>query len=232
MLAVPMLPDAGKVSLADGARGEYNHYFRTLAENLVRFGEQSASLRIGWEMNGGWYRWSAASDPVSWIGYYRQIVTTMRSVPGARFTFVWNPNTGTRSMDAEAAYPGDAYVDQIGMDIYDWEWNTPDATPQSRWVWMRTHLNGLDWLAAFAAAHHKPISLPEWGLAQPQDNTNGGGGDDPYYVSHLLDWAAAHHVVAEAYFNSGTHQLANFPAAEQAYMRAERSIARLPRTPQ
>jgi hypothetical protein len=228
MLGVPMLPDHGSASLAQGAQGRYDRYFRELAQHLVHYGAGSASLRVGWEMNGGWYRWSAAKDPSTWIAFYRRIVTTMRSVPGAKFTFVWNPNTGTRSMNAEAAYPGDKYVDQIGMDVYDWEWNAPDATPQSRWVWIETHTNGLNWLASFGALHHKPISLPEWGLAQPQDNANGGGGDDPYFVSHLLDWASTHKVVAEAYFDDGTHQLAGFPAAQRTYLDTERSLARLP----
>ncbi|MGN6472019.1 MAG: glycoside hydrolase family 26 protein [Mycobacteriales bacterium] len=231
MLGVPMLPDSGQASVADGAKGNYDSYFRTLAKNLVRFGAANAALRIGWEMNGAWYRWSAVGDPPAWIDFYRHIVKAMRSVSGAHFTFIWNPNTGTRSMDAEAAYPGDAYVDQIGMDLYDWEWNTPDATPQSRWTWIETHTNGLDWLASFAAAHHKPISLPEWGLALPQDNTNGGGGDDPYFVSHLLEWMATHNVASEAYFDNSTHRLRNFPNAAREYIRTERSLARLPANP-
>ncbi|HWC34899.1 MAG TPA: glycosyl hydrolase [Mycobacteriales bacterium] len=227
MLGVPMLPDQGPSSIADGAQGDYDQYFHTLAANLVRYGAASAALRIGWEMNGGWYRWSAVDDPQAWIAYYRHIVTAMRSVEGQRFTFVWNPNTGTRSMDAEAAYPGDAYVDQIGLDVYDWEWNTPDATPESRWDWIETHPNGLDWLASFGAAHQKPISLPEWALATPEENTNGGGGDDPYFVSKLLDWCATHDVASEAYFDYGTHRLANFPASQQVYEHAERGLDRL-----
>jgi hypothetical protein len=228
VLGVPMLPGRGSTSVAAGARGAYNRYFRTLAQNLVKYGAATASLRIGWEMNGNWYQWSAASDPAAWIAYYRNIVNTMRSVTGADFTFIWNPNIGTRTMNAEAAYPGDAYVDQIGVDIYDWEWNTPDATPQSRWQWIKTHENGLDWLASFAARHHEPISLPEWGLAQRHENMNGGGGDDPYFINHLLEWAADHHLVSEVYFNNGTHRLAHFPAAEQEYLRTERSLAKLP----
>ncbi len=231
MLGVPMLPGHGSTSVAAGARGAYNGYFHKLAQNLVHYGAGTASLRIGWEMNGNWYAWSAVSDPAAWIAYYRNIVTTMRSVPGARFTFIWNPNIGTRTMDAETAYPGDAYVDQIGVDIYDWEWNTPDATPQSRWAWIATHQNGLDWVASFARRHHEPISLPEWGLAQRHENMNGGGGDDPYFISHLLDWAAVHHVVSEVYFNNGTHRLAHFPKAEQEYLRIERSLALLQASP-
>jgi hypothetical protein len=227
MLGVPMLPDAGPGSIAAGARGDFNHYFRTLAQNLVRYGAASASLRIGWEMNGAWYRWSAVEDPAGWIAFYRQIVTTMRSVPGARFTFVWNPNIGTRSMDAAAAYPGDAYVDEIGMDVYDWEWNTPEATPQSRWDWILTHPNGLTWLAEFSQAHFKPISLPEWGLARPEENTNGGGGDDPYYIRQLLEWCATHNVASESYFDYGTHRLASFPNAARAYRGVVQELDRL-----
>lgn len=224
VLAVPMLPDHGSATIAEGAQGKYDHYFRTLAQHLLRYDAASASLRIGWEMNGGWYSWSAAHDPATWIAYYRRIVSVMRSVPGTRFNFVWNPNVGSPSLDPAAAYPGDAFVDEIGMDVYDWRWNAPWANPQSRWEWLVNEPGGLSWLAAFGAEHNKPISLPEWSLALPEENTNGGGGDDPYFVRELLDWASTHGVVSEAYFDYDTHRLANFPTAEREYLRVEREL--------
>ncbi len=46
--------------------------------------------------------------------YFRHIVTTMRSVPGAAFRFVWNPTSGPEPEAAQNAYPGDAYVDYVG----------------------------------------------------------------------------------------------------------------------
>ena len=48
---------------------------------------------------------------------------------------------------------------------------------------------GLNWVAAFAKQHDKPISIPEWGLNET--STNGGGGDDGYFVSHMATWIKA-----------------------------------------
>ena len=43
----------------------------------------------------------------------------MRSVPGTRFLFVWNPNACTTDLPLDDWYPGNSYVDIIGMDVYD-----------------------------------------------------------------------------------------------------------------
>jgi hypothetical protein len=49
---------------------------------------------------------------------------------------------------------------------------------------------GLDWLAAFGKAHDKQIGLPEWGLNST--DLDGGGGDDPYFVTQMAAWIKAY----------------------------------------
>ena len=59
----------------------------------------------------------------------------MRSVAGEHFRFVWNPDAGAFTQSGysvAAAYPGDAYVDVIGLDAYDQSWATPQ-TPTNAW---------------------------------------------------------------------------------------------------
>ncbi|HEV2712784.1 MAG TPA: glycosyl hydrolase, partial [Gaiellaceae bacterium] len=119
--SVPLLPASGG-SLREGAAGAYNEHFRRLAQTLVATGEGDAVLRLGWEFNGAWFRWSAAHEPAAFASYWRQIVTTMRGVPGAAFRFDWCPILGNGAVAAERAYPGDAYVDYIGLDVYDHDW--------------------------------------------------------------------------------------------------------------
>ena len=116
--SVPMLPASG-ASLQAGARGDYDEHFRQLAQRLVAAGQGGVVIRPGWEFNGGWYRWSAASDPAAFRAYFRRIVTAMRSVQGGAFKFDWCPSLGQNSIPAADAYPGDAYVDYIGLDVYD-----------------------------------------------------------------------------------------------------------------
>ncbi|MEY3896286.1 MAG: hypothetical protein RLZZ214_1806, partial [Verrucomicrobiota bacterium] len=71
------------VSHAAGARGEYNEHFKILANNLIKYGLEDSILRLAWEFNGGWYTSRASDDVKGFIGYWQQIVTTMRAVPGA-----------------------------------------------------------------------------------------------------------------------------------------------------
>ena len=203
VLGVPMMPsDHGSTqgSLAGGAAGVHDAQFRTLAETLVGYGEGDAILRPGWEFNASWYPW-AVSDTTSaahYAAYFRRIVTTMRSVPGAAFKFVWNPTPGTSPVDLSLAYPGDAYVDYVGLDVYDQVWDVAQD-PTDAWNSYLTEDNGLRWLSSFAAQHHRPLAVPEWGLAIRSDGH--GLGDDPAFVAHMSDWLATHHAAFSSYFD-------------------------------
>jgi len=202
VLAVPMLPRRGHASLAKGARGAYNGYFATLAQNLVAAGEGDAILRPGWEFNGTWYRWKVrtAAGAAAYAAYFRQIVDAMRSVPGESFAFVWNPdaNRSYGRYTPSQAYPGNAYVDYIGVDLYDESWTQP-ITPAHAWSTYTTDGWGLDWLASFAAAQDKPIVFPEWGVAVRSDGH--GLGDDPYFVNQFAAWITTHDVAWTGIFS-------------------------------
>jgi hypothetical protein len=193
----------GKASgtLAGGATGAYNSYFKTLAQTLVNAGFGNAVLRLGWEFDGKWFTWAVANntDASNFASYWQQIVTSMRSVSGANFKFDWNPSGGYVSWNINDAYPGDAYVDYVGLDRYDQTWSTP-LTPQSAWNDLTTMPDGMNWLASFGSAHNKPITLPEWGVSLRSDGH--GLGDDPYFVNQMQAWIAAHNVAFTSYFNS------------------------------
>lgn len=146
----------------------------------------------------------------------------MRSVDGQAFTFDWNPALGWNSVRAEEAWPGDDYVDVVGIDVYDWVYGEGALSPEDRWDRLLTMEYGLDWFASFAAEHGKPLSVPEWGLASANSNGGGGGGDDPLFVRNLAAWMSEHRVVYEAYFDvdlpgGERHALTAFPTAATAY---------------
>jgi hypothetical protein len=193
VLGVPILPDTG--TLARGASGAYDTYFVTLARTLVNDGEATAVLRLGWEFNGTWFRWSArtATDAGDYAAYWRQIVTAMRSVPGERFRFLWNPNAASPTGYApDAAYPGDAYVDYVGTDVYDDSFGPPPRTEATAWANQLSQQWGLDWLASFAARHRRPIAIPEWSVDHRADGH--GLGDDPAFIDHMASWLVADNV--------------------------------------
>jgi Glycosyl hydrolase family 26 len=212
---VPMIPNSGG-SMATGAAGGYDQYFKTLATNFVADGQASSIIRLGWEFNGDWFPWGTSSSTAAqFVAYWQQIVTTMRSVPGQDFKFEWNPTRGG-TVNLASYYPGDSYVDIIGMDVYDTEWATyPGAA--SEFAYMESEPNGLNWLASFSAQHGKPIAFPEWGLgwgpSSPGSgpitvaNTQVSGGDDPTFIADMAAWIGSHNVLEATFWDYGTSEV-------------------------
>lgn len=240
VLAVPMLPgpvdlsgpvggniDVKKpVSLEKGAAGEYNHHFKQLAENLVKYGLADVILRPGWEFNGGWYTWRAKDKTAAFAENWRQIVKTMRAVPGAeKVQFCWNPTLGDQQFPAEQAWPGDAFVDYVGVDVYDETWNantypwpagTSEAEIEARrkkvWdEWLFGSKWGLGMWSKFAREHGKPLAIPEWGVNKRDDGH--GGLDNVLFIErmHAFINDPANNVAWHCYFDvnapDGHHQL-------------------------
>jgi len=201
VLGVPIIPGGSGGSLAQGATGAYNQYFTTLAHTLVNDGAANAILRLGWEFNGTWYPWSVSNntDAQNFASFWRQIVDTMRAVPGAQFSFLWNPNGGGSSnWNLELAYPGSAYVDYIGTDVYD-EWWGSSSTPQAAWSNAVSQTWGLNWLVNFASGQGRPIAMPEWSVTIRSDGH--GMGDDPYFINQFASWIAANNVAFTSIFS-------------------------------
>jgi hypothetical protein len=207
--SLPMLPSVAGTSLAACAAGSYDTYWAQTGRNLVAYGQGDAVVRPGWEMNANWYRWSATGRTTEYIGCFRRIVTTMRATKGASFRFDWNVNLGSSPFPAEKAYPGDAYVDYVGVDVYDTSWTwypTPTGTTlatarDNAWKWILKGDHGLVFWRDFAVAHGKRLAVPEWGLTTRTDGH--GGGDNPVFVSNMLKFMAdpANRVAYWHYFN-------------------------------
>lgn len=241
-------PD-GQGDLVQAAAGAYNAHFAELGGNLVRAGMNNAIIRFGHEFNGNWYPWSPWHDPngvaagaANFAAAFRQFVTAVRAVPRGHFTFVWNPVPGQAGVDIPASYPGDAYVDVVGIDIYDQDWNvySPTVPPtqemrERAWQDLRTDPNwGIDMLTGFAAAHGKPLAVPEWGVWQ--QNAGHGGNDNAYFVRQMFDWFNANDVAWNVYFNvyasDGNHDLYDtylFPESSAEFQRLWNPSGRLPR---
>jgi hypothetical protein len=187
-------------TLVAAAAGDYNSKFYGLGKLLVKDGLSHTIIDLGREMNGTWYEWSEhrapPSQPDAFIRAWRQIVTAMRSVPGQHFKFLW-----TVFMDSAAVvqcWPGSAYVDYIGTDIFDWYGGPKGTYPhtasgaldhENKWQQILTsEPGGLNWMAAFSKATGKPVIIPEWGL----DFHTFGGQDNPQFITNMMAWMKAH----------------------------------------
>ena len=189
-------------SLVAASAGDYNSRFYNLGVLLVKDGLANTIVGLGREMNGTWYEWSEHRAPPSerdaYILAWRQIVTTMRSVPGQHFKFLWTIYPATSSV--ADCWPGGAYVDYIGTDIFDWHGAptgyplTASGAPDHEEKWrqiLTTEPGGLNWMAAFSHVTGKPIIIPEWGL----DFHTFGGQDDPQFITNMMAWMKAHHAI-------------------------------------
>jgi Glycosyl hydrolase family 26 len=205
-------------ALVAAAAGADNQRFYRLGELLVRDGLSTTIINLSREMNGYWYAWSVWHSPPSeldaFILAWRQVVTTMRSVPGAHFKFLWTLYPGAAS--AIECWPGSAYVDYVGTDIFDWHGGPHGSYPRTasgaldwagRWREALTATpGGLDWTARFSALTGKPIIIPEWGL----DFHTFGGQDDIYFLTHMTAWLTAHHAIG-LYWAGGHVALSGWP---------------------
>jgi len=233
--SMAMLPEDTKATMARGATGEYDHYFKELAHRLVAGEQADAIIRLGWEFNLEDSRW-ATDDPQKFIQYYRHVVAAMREEPGQKFEFDWNPNNGKAKYDAVDYYPGNDVVDYVGIDAYDtgWAFHTypypADCDPKCRSerqknAWSRSIYGGsrgLEFWSDFARTKGKPMSLPEWGMWERADRH--GGGDDPEYLRRMHAFIAdpKNRVAYQAYFevdgHDGPHRLmTTYPAAGQVF---------------
>jgi hypothetical protein len=178
--SVPMIPADGS-TLAQAASGMFDTNYQQIATSIATSGFPDAIIRIGWEMNGNWQPWRAAADPVSFITAFQRIVGIFRTV-SPTFRFDWCVNVGDQEIAWEQVYPGDAYVDIIGMDIYDAHYGDSDLYPVQRWNGYVTGAHGLQAQVTFAKAHNKKLSLPEWGCC------GNNSGDDPTFITNMSRW--------------------------------------------
>ena len=115
---------SGGRTWADEGSGVNNAHWQAPGNRLIGLGLGGALPRIGREFNGNWYPWQVAEGGRrSYIAGYRHVVTVLRGLPGAAFQFCWSPTLGVGNLTTrgtESRYSGESYVDEIGVDVYDW----------------------------------------------------------------------------------------------------------------
>ena len=212
------------------ASGSYDEHATALAENLVSYGAGSIVIRLGLEANGSWeadYVGSTATEMSDWAKCYDNEVTAMRAVPGTHFLFVWNPNVCTADLPLNAWYPGNSYVDIIGVDAYDQDCYTQKTVSQEGWAAYSTdsasnttndpNFPSLVNIEAFATANHKPLSFPEWGIGS-------GTSDDAEYITEMAQMFNKDKFSFESYFDTNDDGIAplgsTIPNATAAYSQA------------
>ena len=118
------------------ANGAYDPYIRQYARD-VRSSGVPILIRLAHEMNGDWYPWGTAyttqsarhngNSPADYVKMWQHIVRIFRVEGATNAGWVWAPNivyqTPVNSLERQQAdfedlYPGDDWVDWIGLSVY------------------------------------------------------------------------------------------------------------------
>ena len=180
------------------AAGDFNAYATELGTNLVAAGLQNSVLRLGAEMNGTWevdFMGTTTQEQNLWAACFANEVTALRQATGQHFLIDWDPNACKGAYPYADFYPGNSYVDVVGLDLYDVDCDSP-TTPVN-FSSLDGEPFGLADFEAFADSQGKPMSLPEWGLATVPSS------DDPGYVDGIAATVAEGNFAFESYFDGG-----------------------------
>jgi hypothetical protein len=156
------------------AAGTYDTALQTSVQKWVQGGYTTLYYRPGWEMNGSWFPWSIrnSTDLTNYIAAFRHMYTVLHSAAatyGATVVVVWNPNVGGNQGGGTSTwanwYPGNSYVDVIGIDNYG---SPVDGGDPANAPGSTTNFTPLQAIA-FAQTNNKPFAIPETG----GDNSDG-----------------------------------------------------------
>ena len=103
--------------------GSYDSFIRRYAHDAAAYGKPIL-LRFAWEENGNWTAWSPGvngNTADSFVAAWRHIHDIFEQEHATNVQWVWAPNVAyVGSVPFSAIYPGDAYVDWMALDGYNW----------------------------------------------------------------------------------------------------------------
>jgi hypothetical protein len=89
-------------------------------------------LRWGWEMNGNWFAWDGTHNgkkPSGYIAAWQRMHKIFRAKGATNVAWVWGPNWNSGPNVSwnhfQHYYPGDSFVDWVGVSGYNFSGETP-----------------------------------------------------------------------------------------------------------
>jgi hypothetical protein len=146
--------------------GNYDSAMQAGVQGFATNGFSQVIFRLGWEMNLNW-PWAVTSTNASaWVAAWQHMANVLHAAGttyGIKVLTNWCPARGVNQNDGTCTiaqmYPGDTYVDQYGIDMYDApiDGTLPGTSGSSTAYEFVTMLS-------LAAAAGKPWSIGEMGI--------------------------------------------------------------------
>ncbi|EFM11693.1 Mannan endo-1,4-beta-mannosidase [Paenibacillus curdlanolyticus YK9] len=158
--------------------GAYNDYLDMIADFALQLkDDQGAEIPIMFrplhEQNGSWFWWGAAWTPTDqYIELFRYTVEYLRDIKHVHnMLYVYSPNGtfGGSESNYLTTYPGDDYVDILGMDQYD-----NQSAPGTQ-AFFNNLTADLAMINKLADRKHKIATFSEFGYSPSGMKTTGNG---------------------------------------------------------
>ncbi|GAA1586170.1 hypothetical protein GCM10009828_008230 [Actinoplanes couchii] len=113
--------------------GSSDANIRSVARKLKNM-KRPVLLRWGWEMNGDWFEWGGpqnGQNPANYVKVWKRLHRIFGEQGADNVAWVWSPNwnssPNTAANKVQKYYPGDAYVDWVGISGYNFFNETPST---------------------------------------------------------------------------------------------------------
>lgn len=190
------------------ARGDFDVYYKSVAQQVADSGVQNVVFRIGWESNHDSWPWYAGSDPAGFKKTFQRYAAILRAKNPSCLIEWCNVKDGSQPFSVLELYPGDAAVDIIGVNHYD---GYPAINSDAIWAEAlgRTRYGGPrglgKWLE-FARGRGKKFAVSEWGIWLGRPDCK----DSAVYIRKMYEFfrGCGSDLAYENYFNQiAKHQI-------------------------
>ncbi|HWS31847.1 MAG TPA: glycosyl hydrolase [Actinoplanes sp.] len=113
--------------------GRSDANIRAVARKLRNM-KRPVLLRWGWEMNGDWFEWGGpqnGQNPANYVKAWKRLHRIFGEQGADNVAWVWSPNWNSSPNvswnKVQKYYPGDAYVDWVGISGYNFYNETPST---------------------------------------------------------------------------------------------------------
>jgi hypothetical protein len=174
----PVDPSGKDLPLSEVAAGTYDSYIRKQAQATKAWGRRII-IRFAYEMNlgpradipwGGTLSPTAGNTATDYVAAWRHVVSIFRAEGASNAEFVWAPNVDDGGIPFTSYFPGDEWVDAVGLDGYNWgstaeasghKWLSLGDTFESSYKTL-TQLSSKPVMITETASTEQGGSKPEW----------------------------------------------------------------------